>query len=186
MADIPVNIKEYIINSRQAGQSDSKIITALKSANWPEDIINMALQQANAIIQPVPEPVEVPINTSQTFSNLQEAKNNEKDNAQKKLQESNNLLENNQQKNKKKFCFLTIIALLFSPIPFIGLGLAMTSFDLIKKKNMSGAIIAVLALLINIAVILFVVYIIVQLLTLNSFQLEGISRVIVERLGILG
>ena len=186
MVDIPVNIKDYIVQSRKSGIPDSKIFETLKTANWPEDIISSAMQEANGNIQSVPEPVQEPNLQNQNQTNIVGEKSVETketqplDNVQTQTKE----IQNDKPK-KTGFCFLTLIALLCSPIPFIGLGLAMTSFDIIKKKNKTGTLIAVLALIINIAAILFVFYIIVQLLTLNPTELEGISLYIVEKFNIL-
>ncbi len=186
MVDMPVNIKDYVIKSRQAGQPDSIIVQSLKSANWPEDIIEVALQESNLVVQPVPEPIETP------QSQPSEIQQKDKFQKKEKFQQKNNQVKDQglvdsalQKQPKRGFCFLTLIALLFSVIPFIGLGLAMTSFDIIKKKNKSGTIIAVLALLINIGAIFFVVYILIQMLTLSPTQLEGVSKFVVEALGIL-
>lgn len=180
MVDIPVNIKDYIIQSRQSKIPDSKIIESLKTANWPEDIINIAVQEANSVIPAVPESVEQVEQQQEQTNDKYIEKKQEKE--QKPEPEK---IAEEQKKEKKGFCFLTLLALLFSPIPFIGLGIAMTSLESIKKNKSSGTIIAVLALLINIAVIFFVVYLLIQMFTLPTSQLEGVSKWLVERFGIL-
>jgi len=187
MVEIPVNIKDYIIKSRQSGLPDLKIIESLKSANWPEDIITMAISEANTVIQPIDEPVETPENEVQTTIKTDDTKPiDEKIIEEKTKQNNKNLPEKDNLKTtqKKKFCFLTIVALIFSPIPFIGLGFAMTSFDMIKKKKLSGTIIAALALILNLCVIGFVIIIIIQMFTLDASQLEGVSKWLVEIFGI--
>jgi hypothetical protein len=186
MEDLPTNIKDYIIKSRQTGLPDSKIVETLKNSNWPDDIINTVLKEADLVVPAAPEQV---IEDTQQ-ENVQENTVSEMPLTENKKNLPNNL-ENNQtikqedKKEKKRFCYLTLLSLLFSPIPFIGLGIAMSSFERIKKNNMSGAFIAVIGLLINIGVILFILYFIVQLLTVSPSQLEGISKTIVEKLGIL-
>ena len=66
--------------------------------------------------------------------------------------------------------------MLLSPIPFIGLGVAMSTMESIKKNNKSGFILSLLALLINMGVILFILYAIFQIFTLNPVQLTGFSK----------
>jgi len=77
---------------------------------------------------------------------------------------------------KKKFSILSLIALLFSPIPFIGLGVAMAAIDHNRKKHKSGTIFAILALIINVIVILTIVYVMYQLFLLPSENLVGLSK----------
>ena len=103
MAEIPVNIKDYIIKSRQSGLPDSKIIEGLKSSNWPEDIINMAVQEANTIIQPVFEPIETPEVKGQTELIIKDTKS-----AEEKPEQTNKIpIESEKPKlvQKKRFCF---------------------------------------------------------------------------------
>lgn len=186
MEDIPTNINDYIIKSRQSGIIDSKIIETLKSSNWPDDIIIAALKKADLVIPAVPEPT-IENTQAQSITANTLSQNQFENKKQEKIisEENREELEKPKNQENKKFCYLTLLSLLFSPIPFVGLGIAMSSFERIKKNNMSGVFIAVIGLLINISVILFILYFIVQLLTMNPTQLEGVSKYIVERLGIL-
>lgn len=180
MDDVPVNIKDYIIKARQAGQTDSEIIISLEKTHWPDDIIQQALREADAVIPPVPEK-EPEQDVEQQPAAEKQPKNQEKQIQQPAKED---IKEARPKKQKKGFCFLTLIALLFSWLPFVGLGLAMTSFDIIRKKNKSGTLLALAALVLNICSILFVIYILINLFTLPPDQLEGISLKIVEMLDI--
>ncbi len=49
------NIKEYIVNGRKNGFSDTKIIENLKKTNWPDDVIESAVKEADTVIPAVTE-----------------------------------------------------------------------------------------------------------------------------------
>src|SRR3989344_2195711 len=113
-SELPVsNIKEYIVKSRQAGYPDSKILESLKKANWPDDVIESAVVQANEIIAPVAEIIlqaaalpTLPEQESEVKKKPEELKKELKDaEAPTNLQH----LAAIETAPKKKFSFLSII-----------------------------------------------------------------------------
>jgi len=188
-----VNIKDYVIKSRQAGITDSKIIEELKKNNWPEDIITSAVDEANAVIGAVPEPVETEekgsSQTNTTTSSIQPTE--QKSQTEKTEQQTATKEEtSNQNKDgqKKKFCFTALFALLSSPIPIVGLYLGATALDIIRTKKMKGAFLAVLAMLLNVGATIFVFYVFYIIINFNNTQMEGFAGKIgglLEGLGLL-
>ena len=73
---------------------------------------------------------------------------------------------------------MALFAFLTSPIPFLGLGVAMSAFDDIKKNNKTGVFLAVIALLINLGIILFLIYMFYQIFTLPPDNLAGFAKVV--------
>jgi hypothetical protein len=198
-------IKEYIIDSRKKGFSDSAIIATLRQVKWPEDVIQQAFIDANSVIAPVNEPAQIPASSfSETAIPQQPAQAAQ---APQQIPQEQQPIKTAEQappaqpkedelftqppaeilglpkeqpagevKPKKKFSLLTLVALLLSPVPFVGLGVAMSVIDYCRKNNRSGIILAVLALIINIAIILGILYVIFQIFSLEPDQLTGFSR----------
>lgn len=204
------NIKEYIVNGRKNGFSDTKIIENLKKTNWPDDVIESAVKEADRTVPAVSEESqeqEQPLEEKKDAETKEETDKDskkatpEKESDKKheeKQEPASDLLTKPpegifpdkkepaaEEHVKKKFSFLALIALLLSPIPFIGLGVAMAAIDNIRKNNKSGTILAILALLINVIVILGIIYIIFQIFTLPPEDLVGFSKYINDMFNII-
>ena len=80
------------------------------------------------------------------------------------------------KKFQNKFTFWVVVALLLSPIPFVGLAVASSTWDYIRKNKKSGGIIALLAIFINVAMILATIWILFQIFTLDPEQLTGLAK----------
>ena len=210
------NIKEYIVNARKNGFPDSKIIENLKKTNWPDDIIESAIGEADKIIpavseeeQPTEEDKEEPKevepkeykkedDAKEVASEPDKKESAPKESEEKKNEPSSNLLTKPpegifpdkkegtaQEPVKKKFSFLALLSLLLSPIPFIGLGVAMAAIDNIRKNNKSGTILAIIALIINVIIILGIIYIIFQIFTLEPDKLPGFAKYVNDKLNLV-
>jgi len=183
MAEEPIaNIKDYIVQCRQGNMPDSKIVEGLRKSNWPDDVINAALVDANSVILAVPEP-KPEEQEEKKEENKEQKKDNKKpekkeNKSKEKKQDENAIVEESMKKEKKPFSFLAIFALLLSPVPFVGLGVAMNALDNIRKNKMSGGFLAVLALLINIGTIMILIYLIYQIFTLPPESLQGFSKAV--------
>jgi hypothetical protein len=171
-------IKDYIISSRKAGFSDSAIAESLRSAGWPEDIINMAIKETNS--SSAQKPVPVVENQVQREDIKREPDKNELFTKPEIMQPQQDAKKEEPKKEKKGFCILALVALIFSPVPFIGLGIAMAALESASKHKQSGGFLAVLALLINIGVICFIGYILYQIFTLPIENLTGFSKYVVD------
>jgi len=175
MAEEPIaNIKEYIVECRQGKMPDSKIVEALRKSNWPDDVINAALEDANTVVPAVPEPEEPEEKKEEKKDNKKPEKKENKSKEEK--QDENAIVEESMKKEKKPFSFLAIFALLLSPIPLLGLGITLNALDNIRKNKMSGAFLAVLGLLINIGITLLIIYFIYQIFTLPPEALQGFAK----------
>jgi hypothetical protein len=141
----------------------------LRGANWPEEIIMQAKQNADAICQAVPEQASIQMPEPAVSAGTEPASSNAYGEQAPVKQVSG---------EKRKFCFLALIAFLLSPIPFIGMGFAMTSLEMINKRHMTGTLLAILALLINIGVVLLVIFLVFQILTMDASQLTGFSKAV--------
>lgn len=210
------NIKEYIVNGRKNGFLDTKIIENLKKTNWPDDVIESAVKEADTVIPAVSEetseqkeaPKEKKEETKEEQPKEDKKEGEAKEEAptekkpdkkhEEKHEPASDLLTKppegifpdkkepaSEEHVKKKFSFLALIALLLSPIPFIGLGVAMAAIDNIRKNNKSGTILAILALIINVLVILGIIYIIFQIFTLPPENLVGFSKYINDMFNII-
>ena len=201
---VPVtNVKEYVIQMRQKGYTDSQIKNYLLSVNWPEDVVNQAMQNANQVIWPNAEPQQiqqpqtVPVqqDTSQQQPSPAEPEHKPDDDSSQVPDDlftkppaeitGEEPTKPSPVKPKKHFSLWALVALLFSPIPFIGLGIAMHALESIKKNKNSGSIIAILALLINIGVIFVVLWAIYQIFTLDAGQLTGLSQYLNEKFNLV-
>ncbi|MEM2139279.1 MAG: hypothetical protein QXM96_03955 [Candidatus Woesearchaeota archaeon] len=210
--EIITGIKDYIIKCRKSNIPDSKIIEILKKSNWPEDVINEAIYQADFV---VPKVKEADINNNkEQINNINEQNNNNitniiKDNNIKNSNTNNQITNqslstntNNdlftkppileekkvniiEEKPKKVFSYWVIVALLLSPIPLIGLGISMSVLDYVNKNNYNGKILAYLSLIISLLVIFYIIYIMYQIFTLNPSELTGFSKTIVEKFNLL-
>ena len=194
------NIKEYIVNARKNGFPDTVIIENLKKTNWPDDIIESAIKEADKVI---PEVTEEEKKEEETKESPEEEKKEEQPKEETKEEKKEEKADSDLLTKppegifpgkehpqadiiaKKKFSFLALIALLLSPIPFIGLGVAMAAIDNIRKNNKSGTILAILALIINVIVILGIIYIIFQIFTLPSENLVGFSKYVSDMFNIV-
>ncbi|MFH2020771.1 MAG: hypothetical protein ABIJ34_05115 [archaeon] len=182
--NIIASAKDFISKARQSGQSDVEITLALQNAGWPEDIIKIAMQNSIPVISSIPEqPKEMSANAeAKPASAKSVAPANTRNQNDDLMQKAPVEIAGNSppplvpSKKGRKFCLMALIALMLSPVPFIGLGFAMTSLDMINKKNMSGTFVAIIALFINILTILFVLFLIYQIFTLDPSQLTGFSR----------
>ncbi len=184
-------IKEYIVNCRQNKIPDSLIIENLRKSKWPEDIISIAIKDADAVLPSVPEQ-----NTQETQTKTDIKAEVKQETATVKTQDDlftkppilipDNQPKNDDEKKKKVFSFWAIIALLLSPIPIIGLGISMSVADYIRKNKMSGMFLVYIAILISIAVLLFILFIIYQIFTLDPGQLTGFSKYVVDTYNLLG
>ena len=179
------NVREYIVECRKRGVTDSVILGNLKQSNWPEDVLEMALTEANNIVPEVVEEVvdepKISIQTNQKTE--QTATQNVTQVEQKKdifVQEAQK-----QVLEKKKFSIMAIIALILSPIPFVGLGFAMTTLDTIKRKNMSGKFLAIIAFIIAITTIGVIIYVLFQIFTLDIDKLTGFAKFVNEKYGLV-
>ncbi len=184
-SDIPISgIKEYIINSRKNGYPDSKITPNLKKANWPDDVIEIALKEADAVIPAVAE-----FKKEEEKEIVQEKPNQEtKQNIPSKVNTDDlftkppvDVFPEEQKpkielKPRRRFSFLSLFALLFSPIPFVGLFIGIGVLGHIRKNKMIGGFFALLAILINLCVIGLIAYIIWQVFSLNPEELTGFSK----------
>ena len=179
-----LGIKDYIVSSRQKGYLDSDIITALNKGSWPQDIIKQAIESANVIIPPLAEKISDPQNTPATQP-VSNTPNSDVFTSPPIGIEKKEPAPEQKAKIPKPFTFLALIALLLSPIPFIGLGVGMSVFEYAKKNNKSGGILALLAVLINFIIILFLVFILYQILTLDPNQLTGFSRFVSEKFNLI-
>ena len=255
------HIKDYVVTCRQRGITDSKITETLTKANWPDDVIQMAVSEPNNIEGSVPEP-EIPVNPPQPVQeegkdqkpgedkpkeeeslkqeepvkkDVEETKINnnevlkvhetqsvsEPQNSEGILKEPNSepridekpeekkeqvkkqksdlftkppkevskeepkKEEPSKPKEKKTFSGLVIVALLLSPIPFVGLGVSMATMESIKHHNKKGMFLAVLALLINVFVILGIIYLMFQIFSLEPDNLTGFSKYINDNLNLV-
>ncbi|MEK6917197.1 MAG: hypothetical protein AABW92_05640 [Nanoarchaeota archaeon] len=173
--DQPIsNIKEYIVSRRKQQVHDSNIINSLRGASWPDDIIETAFQDANKIIEAVPEPVAAEKKEEQ--EEIQETSSN--DDKEEKEEVVEKPAAEKVKKEKKSFSIMALFAFIFSPIPFIGLGVAMAAFDDIKKNNKTGKFLAFLALIINFAIIVSIIYFFYQIFNLPPDKLAGFASVI--------
>jgi hypothetical protein len=175
-------IKNYVISTRKAGFTDSQITDSLKKAGWPEDVILTAIKECSPLVPPLPDPKkEKKVEQTETVETtaVQDKKNDlfTKPEIYEKPQEVKNA---EPKKEKKGFCVLALIALLFSPIPFVGLGIAMAALESAKKNKQTGGILAIIALLVNFGVICFIAYALYQIFTLTPDQLTGFSKYIVD------
>ena len=69
------NVKDYIVQCRNSGHPDSKIMQNLSSSNWPEDIIQIALSEADKIVPKNSEFEEQPVNELNNEVNINEQVN---------------------------------------------------------------------------------------------------------------
>lgn len=184
-------IKEYIISCRNAGQPDSAIIKNLKQVNWPDDVIAAAINDANSVIAAVPEPEpakETPSQDSKKNSKSPGERaplNTEDLFTQPEMIKTKAEIPKQEEKPKKTFSFFSLLSLLFSPIPFVGLGVGMAAFDSARKNNQTGGFFALITILINFAVILFIGYVFYQIFSLDSGQLTGFSKFISEQFNLV-
>jgi hypothetical protein len=181
MGDAPlVNIKDYIVKCRQAGMPDSKIADSLKKANWPQDILDGAFLDSNSILPPVAEP-EVASSSVESIVPSQEKPNLD---ASKKQEEQKKPVDavSPVVKEKKQFSIFAFISFVLSPIPFLGLALCMTAYDYTVKRKMSGAFFAIFGLIINIAVLGFIIYVMFQIFSMDQNQLTGFSKFVNDNL----
>ncbi|MBN2368763.1 hypothetical protein JXC34_07105 [Candidatus Woesearchaeota archaeon] len=243
--NIPIaHIKDYIVNSRKNGYPDSKIIENLKKANWPEDIIDRAVQEADSVLSSVSEgsedskaeeekpkeekksdkkqakkePAEEETDEASEEAGKEEAGKEEaeeerpeetddsenpeeaKEHAEtSESTKSSDIFtkpelgeENKQPENAgaleatpKTFSFLSLVALLFSPIPFVGLGVSMAILDYMRKNNKSGKIFPLLGLVINVCIILFIVIILIQIFTLEPDKMAGFARFVNDKFSLV-
>lgn len=209
------SVKDYIITCRKNNISDSLIIDTLKKSKWPDDIIQQAINEANLIIKPIEEKsnnINQDITTKDNSISNNPLQNNLSNitNNQNNVDNSNNtnlnstvnsnipndlftqppILQQTQQaqeqvKQKNPFSFWVIISLILSPIPIIGLGVSMSVLDYVNKNNFRGKIIVYLSFLISISVLLFILYLMLQIFTLSPEQLTGFSKTIVEKFNLL-
>jgi hypothetical protein len=195
------NLKEYITDLRNQGYPNSKIIQALQKVNWPEDVIQAALSEADTIIPAVPEPVEEtpsseekPLDSSEAGTEKKTeleigekvtAEVQEKKPATEVKKPEETTMDIKTEKPKKKFSIWGLVALLLSPIPFIGLGVAMTAWENMQKNNRSGGFFALLAMIVNTGVILFLLYIIYQLFMLGPDQMAGLADWVNKRFNLI-
>ena len=129
-----LGIKDYIVSSRQKGYLDSDIITALNKGSWPQDIIKQAIESANVIIPPLAEKISDPQNTPATQP-VSNTPNSDVFTSPPIGIEKKEPAPEQKAKIPKPFTFLALIALLLSPIPFIGLGVGMSVFEYAKKNR---------------------------------------------------
>jgi len=153
-------IKDYIISQRKINITDEKIIENLRKARWPDDVIAIAVKEADAVTPAVTEVVPQDVFTKPPAEIFPPQTETPKAVV----------------KERRNFSFLSLIALLFSPIPFFGLGIAGVILEHINKKRLSGGFLAVLAILINVFVIMFLFYIIWQIFTLPPDKLSGFAK----------
>ena len=205
------NIKEYIVNGRKNGFPDTKIIENLKKTNWPDDVIESAVEEADKVVPAVSEETSEPEEKEPTEEKKEEQPKEDKKDVESKEEALDKESPKEEKKElgsdlltkppegifpdkkegaaqepvKKKFSFLALIALLLSPIPFIGLRVAMAAIDNIRKNNKSGTILAILALIINVLVILGIIYIIFQIFTLPPENLVGFSKYVNDMFNII-
>jgi hypothetical protein len=226
-----IHIKEYIVNSRKTGYPDSAIIESLRKSNWPEDIIQSAIKEADNIVNANAEPMpqaenqpDVQPEPQKTSQQTQPITDKNPKNEQKPLEKNSTQSANtenqlsdakkpetadspvkedlftkppkevmgetgqqsNPQKPKKKsFSILAIVSLIFSPIPVFGLIVAMACYENMKKNNKSGAFLAFFAILINAASILFVLWLMFQIFTLDPARLTGFSKFVNDKFHII-
>lgn len=182
-------LKDYIMSTRKSGFSDDKIKEGLKKAGWPPEVIDATYKlfdpstSPTIVQQPVAKPAEIKLEEKKEPIIVQD----KKDDLFTKpdiLQEAAPLIKEEPKKAKKSFSILALVAFLLSPIPFIGLGVAMAALESISKHKQSGMILAVLALLINLGMIGLILYILYQIFTLSPDQLTGFSRYIVDNFGL--
>jgi len=195
------NVREYIVECRKRGVTDSVIVDNLKESHWPKDILDMAFLEANDIVPEV-VPKEVQTQDVQTSTedlqqqSLNKSVQEEQQINKKELEQHPTQLAKEQyddsvkvtQKeipDKKKFSFMSIVALILSPIPFVGLGVAMTTLDTINKKKMSGRFIAIIAYVLAIASIGIVVYALYQIFTLDPEKMTGFALFVNEKFGLV-
>ncbi len=182
---IDPGLKNYIFSTRKTGFSDSKIKEGLTNAGWPLENVEAAFRDCDA----VPDLLKVPMQKFEAKEPDKKKDENKKDELFTKpalLETPNEEIKKEEpKKEKKSFSLLAIVALLVSPIPFIGLGVAMAAIESISKHKHSGMIFAILALFINMAVIGFIMFILYQIFTLNPDQLTGFSRYIVDTFGLV-
>lgn len=220
--EIPINIKDYIVDSRKQGFTDSVIIENLRKVKWPEDIITKAIEEANSIAPPVSEPTP-PRQTGNTTENAQQPNPSVQTNnninqtnpqttdkqaiqqpASKIPDKKPNVIEQSglftqppkevypekqqqaaKEEEKKVFSIMSIIALLLSPIPFIGLGFAMNVLEKPHRYNTFSILLSIIALLLNVGAIIMVVIMIYQIFMLGPDELSGFSKIIVEKFGLV-
>jgi hypothetical protein len=172
-------IKNYIITSRKAGFSDSAISESLRSAGWPEDIINMAVKESYANSK-IPQSAPVKEIKKEETKKEQEKKDELFTKPEVLNQPQQEAKKEEPKKEKKGFSLLALVAFIFSPVPFIGLGIAMAALESAGKNKQSGGFLAIIALLINIGVICFIGYILYQIFTLPVENLTGFSKYVVD------
>ena len=205
------NIKEYIINGRKNGFSDTVIVENLKKTNWPDDIIESAMKEADKEVPPVSKE-EKPEEPGKEKKE-EETNEEKKEESEEKEEPKEETPEKEAQKEeklgsdlltkppegifpekkeaeavgsvKKKFSLLAVLALLLSPIPFVGLGMAMFAIDNIRKNHKRGTILAVLALIINVIVILAIIWFMYQIFTLEPNNLAGFAKYINDMFNIV-
>jgi hypothetical protein len=181
--DLPLgNLKDYIVDLRKKGYPNSKIVESLKKVNWPDDVIEAALSDADTVIEPVPEKPEHEPEVDQMFLDKQEKEPgdaNEEDTSKEapadQAEQQPKAGEQKQPEQPKKFTLWAIVALLLSPFPFIGLGVSMTVWDYVRKNKMGGGFLVIIAMLINTAIILLLFWVIYQLFMLGPEKLAGIA-----------
>ncbi len=179
------DIKQFIIGSRQKGYTDPAIIKSLQEAKWPQDIIDKAIREANEVIQPVQEKVEVEKPKEKKKEKVEEEKPKGDDLFTKAPIEKGEKPEEKPKKEKKKFSFFSIIAFLLSPIPIIGLAIAMAALDSVRKNKMKGTLICLFALIINIAATGYLLWMIFRIFSLEPEKLSGAAKYLNDVFGLV-
>ena len=206
--DLPIaNVKDYIVKNRKAGTPEEKILSNLKGAKWPEDIINFAIEEANSVVPPnvagsesnegadESKPEEVKEESSEGESeNSQEAPAQQKPPTEKEelsavmAEHSASVNKISDELNKgpdgkpagRKVSIVALSSILFVWIPFLGSAIAAAAWDNARKNKQIGGFMCLITIIINIILSVGLIYIVLQIFSLDPENLSGISKYLGE------